>query len=87
MMKALPKTLKKLIADHPDQFSEGWTEQDSFGRDGGWSHWLYLKPGWINTATETHLIHEPTVREVLSMYRAVKPCDCEDCQAEKKRLS
>ena len=79
-MRPLPKTLQRLVADNRDKFDDGHTEQDGFGRQDGWSYWLYLNPGWINSATETHCIHECTVKEVKAMFRAVVKCSCEDCR-------
>ena len=47
-------------------------------------HWLYTSPGWINAHSETHCIHEWTVKDVLEEYRSgcIVPCACEDrCRA------
>lgn len=80
--KQLPKALRDWAEKNPDKFEEGWTEQDGFTRDGSWSHWIYLKPGWINTAHEVHLVHEGTVRECLEVLRdSIEPCECDDCKA------
>lgn len=81
--KALPASLQKLVAKYPDRFDEGWTEQDSFERNGSWTHWVYLKRGWHNAVIDpwpgVHIIHEPTVKEVRRQFLGAKPCTCESC--------
>ena len=78
----LPKSIQALRAKHPDKIDDAFTERD-YGGDNisGWSIWVYLKRGWINTATETHSIHEDNVREVMKMWKMVKPCECNDCKS------
>jgi hypothetical protein len=83
--KPLPVSLQKLVRENPDKLMEGHTEQDSFVRDGSWSHWIYFKPGWINTYTETHCIHEPTVKDCLQHFKGIKRCECESCLIEMKQ--
>jgi hypothetical protein len=73
--RPLPKTLQKWAKANPDKFDEGHSELDY----DSWSYWLYLKPGWINPLTETHMIHEDTVKDVLEAAKWLKPCDCQDC--------
>lgn len=82
-MRSLPKTLQTAI---DKRFSaiveEGWSEQDEMFSDRGWSHWVYLKPGFYNAAVDVglHIIHEPTVKEVLYQLANVQPCDCDECR-------
>ena len=81
-MKPLPKTLQKIVSERPDQFSEGWSEQDGFNeRDpyNGWAHWMYLKRGWCNGDQGSHIIHEDSVKRCVEAVRAIKRCTCEDC--------
>jgi len=81
MMKPLPKTLQTFLAKHPEQFDEGWSELDGFNENGGYAHWVYLKPGWHNGDWGSHIIHECTVAEVKTVFKHVGPCDCEQCKA------
>lgn len=54
--------------------------EDDRRNDNGW--WCYLKPGWINTLTDTHCVHEDTVRECLDqLANHCEPCKCGDCEA------
>lgn len=83
MTKPLPRTLQKWAAKNPDIFDEGHAEQDGFNErdpENGWAYWIYFKPGWINTMTETHSIHEDSVRACLEMTKWIRPCECEDCK-------
>ena len=43
-------------------------------------HWLHLAPGWKEELMGTHTIHEDTVAECLSQYRAITRCDCDHCR-------
>lgn len=87
-MRALPKTLQRAIAARfADRFDEGWSEQDGWSEQrNGWSHWVYLKPGWRNAVIDPfealHAIHEPTIAECLRQLRGAAPCDCDECQRE-----
>jgi len=84
MERSLPKTLQKLVAANPDKIEAGWSEQDDFNGSGTWSHWIYLNPGWKNAWLDPlgalHIIHEPTVKEVLEQFRGIAPCDCDECR-------
>ena len=91
-MKPLPETLRKFLEAHPDQFDEGWTERDySEGDHRPWSHWVYLKPGWHNAVVDPHpglhIIHESSTREVKYQFARIKPCNCDDCEAEKRKAA
>jgi len=74
MKKPFPKTIARW-ADIIEDFEH---EPD----DGGmW--WVYLKNGWINNFTETHAIHEHTLREcALQLRHDVEPCTCDDCKLD-----
>ena len=43
------------------------------------SYWVSLMPGFVDTSTEMHLIHEDTIREVLERIKHVEPCACTQC--------
>lgn len=45
-------------------------------------YWVYLKPGFVDSSTEMHLIHEQTVKAVVSCSRRIIQCECEDCKRE-----
>ena len=53
--------------------------QDS---DGIWL-WLICGSGWTSERYGAHDIHEMTASEVLKRYRALVPCDCDTCAAER----
>lgn len=44
-------------------------------------HWLYTAPGWWNPMSETHCIHEWTVKDVLAEVAFIEPCHCAECVA------
>ena len=67
---AIPKTILK----------DGRIQEISDERGGGDGIWVYLKPGFINIESETHMIHEDSWKEVIAMRGFIKPCTCEDCQ-------
>jgi hypothetical protein len=69
-----PHTMKQIKAD-----SRVESVSDERAYNSG--YWVYLKPGWINTMTETHCIHEDTVKTCCDYFRYVAPCDCEQCAA------
>ncbi len=67
----MPKTLQPWA----DRISE--YEDDRANQNG---HWVHLKDGWINLFSETHMIHEDTVKECVEQMRHwVKRCLCEQC--------
>ena len=79
--KPLPKTLEAFLKLSPDKFDEGWSEQDGFNeKPNGWSHWVYLKPGWHNGDPGSHIIHECSVLEVKAAWSRVEKCACDDCR-------
>jgi len=85
MMKPLPRSLQQAIAKkYADKVDEGWSEDDGFNENGGWAHWVYLKPGWCNYLGDPwgglHTIHECTVKDVLAYLKEVRPCDCGQCK-------
>lgn len=73
---SLPKTLAKLLAD--PRVDEILDE-----RGDGNGYWIYMAHGWINTFSETHCIHEMTVKDCLDQMKCLIPCDCESCEASK----
>jgi|1_EtaG_2_1085319.scaffolds.fasta_scaffold00681_16 hypothetical protein len=77
----LPVTVKRWVDANPHIVESVEIEEDEWGEahEGPWSMWIYFQPGWINTATECHMIHEPTAKCVLEHATMIKPCDCDDC--------
>lgn len=77
----MSKVLTRLAATDPrfESYSDE-TGHSRWGDSDG--HWLYCSPGWVNPMTETHMIHEYTVREVLAQVSGIVRCDCDDCQKE-----
>jgi hypothetical protein len=73
MISKRPRTLQQ-FRDHPA------VDMVSDERDCNSGIWIYFKPGWINYMTETHCIHEETVRECIDYWKYVVSCDCEDCK-------
>jgi hypothetical protein len=85
----LPVTVKRWIDANPDIVELVDIEDDEFGNpnEGPWSMWIYFRPGWINTLTECHMIHEPTAKCVLEQVSMIKPCDCDDCETEARHIA
>ena len=73
----MKKTLQNILDKHPNKVSE--VDDESASGDG---YWVYLKPGWICSSSETHCVHEWNMRDLLSAFRDVAPCDCEDCRKD-----
>ena len=71
----MKKTLSDLLAKHPDKIDE--ISDESWNDDG---YWVYLKPGWICSSSETHCVHEWDMADLKSAFRDVVVCDCEDCK-------
>jgi hypothetical protein len=42
-------------------------------------YWLWLEPGYTCNELDAHDGHADTVREILSLYRGIVECGCEDC--------
>lgn len=78
----LPKSIAKLAQSCPAKVASVSVEFDEFdGPSSPYSYWLYLKPGWINHAAETHFVHEVSVADFMESWRSVRPCECDDCRA------
>lgn len=41
--------------------------------------WIWLNPGSLCGDTDTHCVHEWTVRDVIRSFRTVQPCDLTGC--------
>lgn len=41
---------------------------------------VYLVAGWVNTALETHMLHEDTVAELRKEWRSIERCECDECK-------
>ena len=67
------KTLERIKRDHrvKDAWSEGGPEEDGY--------WISLNPGWRSITTETHSVHEWTIKDLLRDFRDIEPCSCEEC--------
>lgn len=46
---------------------------------GGSVYWLWLRPGLINTATETHFISEQNIKSAEAAFKWIEECSCERC--------
>jgi len=68
-LKQVQKKYKAIVDEYSDE------------RDRGDGIWFYLRPGFINSVSETHCVHEYTVRDCVSKLKdAVRPCDCDCCR-------
>jgi hypothetical protein len=72
----MSKTLAAIVARNPDK-ARGWY-RDSDG------YWIDLKPGWCFPGP-VHACHGTTLKETLSDWRCVEPCDCDDCARQTAR--
>ena len=80
--EVIPKTIQKWIEKHPDLVESAHMENDEFdGYSNPCSIWLYLKPGYICTMTETHQVHEATVKDFLSSAGTIEKCECDECKS------
>ncbi len=59
--------------------------EDDRGTQNGW--WIYLKAGWINPYSETHCVHEDTLKACASQLVDIQPCECTDCLALRPDLA
>ena len=77
-----PRTLKE-CREH-SYTDELWVEHDELDPCGnnGKSYWLALNPGLFCESTETHTIHEWSVKDLCDAIATVVPCTCEDCVAD-----
>lgn len=69
------KTLERIKLDPRvrDAWSEGGSNEDGY--------WISLKPGWRSVTTETHSVHEWTMKDLLRDFRDIVPCSCEECRS------
>ncbi|MEH7210116.1 hypothetical protein V7094_28575 [Priestia megaterium] len=65
----------------PKKYQAMLEEIDFEGRDSG--YWAYSKTGYYFADMDCHTAHEDTQKELLSMIRTLKPCDCEQCKEAK----
>ena len=62
----------KLVGDNPDKIDRVYRDGDGI--------WLDLRRGWrAGLCDYTHTLHEYSAREIVSAFREVHPCDCEEC--------
>lgn len=73
-MSARLKAIATVKSD--SRILDAWDE----GEDGLWAT---LRPGW--KWEDVHALHESTPRCFLRSLKMVKPCNCEECNAEKQR--
>ena len=64
------KIIERIKAD--PRATEVWNE----GED-GW--WVMLKAGYICGNSDTHAVHEWSLKSLWNSFRTVKPCNCKDC--------
>jgi hypothetical protein len=67
----MSKQLQTLRQRHPEKIHAAYRDQDGV--------WIEFHPGWMNMITETHAIHEDTVREALAAWKWTRRCSCEWC--------
>ena len=68
-LKQVSEKYKAIVDEYSDE------------RDRGDGIWFYLRPGFINALSDTHCVHEYTIRDcVLKLKDDVRPCDCEWCR-------
>lgn len=84
---AIPKTIQKWIDKNPEIVDEYWMEDSDPDEYGDWSIWLYFKYGYINTCSETHCIHESTVKDFFAHVKCIEKCECEECLANLEKKS
>lgn len=58
--------------------SGGFTFESSAGYD------VLIRPGWCVTDDAPHTVIAETVRDVIGILKTLEPCDCKQCQSEKK---
>jgi len=77
----MPKTITKWCDSHPEIVESYHLEEDGMGESEGQpiGIWVYFKYGYINVGTETHMIHESTVKAFLEQVENIEPCRCEEC--------
>lgn len=67
------KSLQKLVTKHQDKIADAYKDSDGY--------WINLKPGWRREEFDySHSVHEWSICELVSAFRNVHPCDCENCQ-------
>ncbi len=74
-MPRTPKTMLRLMEQHPDKIESISCEQGRHTKDG---YWLYLHRGWQRDGV--HCVHEWNMRDLVQGMREVEPCDCWSCQ-------
>ena len=72
MRYVLPYSITKLLTDPRVECCED-------ERDTGDGYWLYLAPGYYDSESGIHFIHENTGADVARKFKGVKPCDCGSC--------
>jgi len=61
------------LAPYSNLVAEAWKEDNR-------SYRVRLRPGLLNSASETHCIHETSQKEVLARLRhSIVPCPIENC--------
>jgi hypothetical protein len=74
MVQTIPASLKRYA-----KYIEDIEDYRAQGPDGD-GYWIHLKPGWINTFTETHSIHEDNISQCLPQFQYIKHCTCDQCK-------
>lgn len=73
------KTQDRILATYPHLVEEIFQERGDATGKASW--WVYLKPGLVCTATETHSLHEDSIREIEALLRrSITECDCGRCK-------
>lgn len=48
-------------------------------------YWIYLKTGFICDESETHAVHEYTVKDLVRSFKSVRVCACQDCKSKETK--
>lgn len=75
-MRPLPIALRRwkhIIEEIEDYRSQG---------PDGDGYWVHLKPGWVNTLTETHSVHEDELKQCVEILAKgfIVQCSCAECE-------
>lgn len=58
---------------------EIWKDSDGY--------WAASEDGWMFADMDCHTAHEDTQAELLQVFKSLKPCHCEECEAALKAKS
>ena len=84
--REIPKSILLWLRKNQHMIDTFFMEDDGYGESEGhdYSIWVHFVPGYINTSTETHMIHEYLVKDFMYAAGTIEKCDCESCKQEAK---